>query len=58
VRSGEPPCPEPPHGTPGHGHPHLPSYVVHGTVKHAKGKRALTDVWVVVWSSKHDYEDF
>jgi hypothetical protein len=27
-------------------------------VKGVKGARALTDVSVEVWSSKHDYEDF
>ena len=57
-RPGEPPCPEPSHGTPDHGHPHVPSYVVHGTVKNAKGKRSLADIQVEAWSSKHDYEDF
>ena len=57
-RPGEPPCPEPSHGTPGHGHPHVPGYIVHGAVRDAKAKRALTGVWVEVWSSKHDHEDF
>ena len=53
-----PPCPEAPHGAPGHGPAHV-SYVVHGTVKDARrGRRALTDVLVEVWSSKRDYEDF
>lgn len=55
-RPSESPCPEPEHGTTGHAH--APVFTVHGTVRDAKTRRALTGAWVEAWSRRRDYEDF